>query len=268
MHVHHLDCCSMCPLGGAWAWGTPATLVGHVLLVETARDGLLLVDTGIGLDDRATPGRRLGPVAAVAGVDRDPARAAIRQVEALGYAASDVRHIVLTHFDFDHAGGVADFPDATVHLLEAEHAAATAPPTFMEGQRYRRPHVDAVRHWQTYDGTGEPWHGFGAAQRLVGLHDEILLVPLVGHSRGHAAVAVPDGDGFLLHCGDAYFRRDVVLGRPAPFGPRLFERLAAWDWARVRQNHARLAEAMADPTLTVISAHDPTEFAPFDGGPS
>ena len=50
---------------------------------------------------------------------------AIRQLEALGHKASDVRHIVLTHLDFDHAGGLEDFPNATVHVMDAEFVAAT-----------------------------------------------------------------------------------------------------------------------------------------------
>ena len=47
-----------------------------------------------------------------------------RQVEALGYSARDVRHIVVTHLDPDHAGGLSDFPDAEVHIFRAEHKAA------------------------------------------------------------------------------------------------------------------------------------------------
>ena len=35
---------------------------------------------------------------------------ALKQLEALGFAAGDVRHIVTTHLDLDHAGGLPDFP--------------------------------------------------------------------------------------------------------------------------------------------------------------
>jgi glyoxylase-like metal-dependent hydrolase (beta-lactamase superfamily II) len=45
---------------------------------------------------------------------------AVRQIEELGFGAADVRHIVLTHFDLDHIGGLADFPDAEVHLTAGE----------------------------------------------------------------------------------------------------------------------------------------------------
>lgn len=50
--VHHLNCVSSCPLGGALMDGRTASLRGrlacHCLLVETG-DGLVLVDTGFGI---------------------------------------------------------------------------------------------------------------------------------------------------------------------------------------------------------------------------
>ncbi|TVQ94906.1 MAG: MBL fold metallo-hydrolase [Deltaproteobacteria bacterium] len=261
MKIHHLHCFTLCPFGGRALWGHPPHMVGHVLAIETEHDGLVLVDTGLGLDDFADPKGRLGLVGRFGGLVVEPERTAIRQIEALGYAATDVRHIVVTHFDLDHAGGIPDFPNATVHLLRSEQEAALNPPTFPESQRYRRPHVQAVAKWQTYEGTGEAWHGFPAAQPLEGLREELVIVPLIGHSRGHAAVGVRQGEGWLLHCGDAYFNRKVMLGARSPRGPRIFERLVAWDYRRVLKNHERLREAARDPALTLFSAHDPTELS-------
>jgi glyoxylase-like metal-dependent hydrolase (beta-lactamase superfamily II) len=40
----------------------------------------------------------------------------VRQVEKLGFRTKDVTHVVLTHCDPDHAGGLADFPHADVHV--------------------------------------------------------------------------------------------------------------------------------------------------------
>ena len=48
----------------------------------------------------------------------------MRQIQRLGFDPRDVRDIVLTHLDFDHAGGLCDFPEARVHLLGAELAGA------------------------------------------------------------------------------------------------------------------------------------------------
>ena len=39
----------------------------------------------------------------------------------------DAGTIVLTHLDLDHAGGLADFPQATVHVSATELRALQAP---------------------------------------------------------------------------------------------------------------------------------------------
>lgn len=85
------------------------TLVCHVLLAE-ADSGLVLVDTGFGTLDCGRPARfgRFRPYFFRPSFDM--AEAAVNQVEALGYHRSDVRHIITTHFDADHIGGLADFP--------------------------------------------------------------------------------------------------------------------------------------------------------------
>ncbi len=61
MRIHHLNTGTMCPIGRRLVNGTGsifqrARMVCHCLLVET-KDGLALVDTGIGLDDIANPPR-------------------------------------------------------------------------------------------------------------------------------------------------------------------------------------------------------------------
>jgi glyoxylase-like metal-dependent hydrolase (beta-lactamase superfamily II) len=251
----------MCPLGGAAVWGTPSHFIARVLLVETARDGLVLVDTGISLADRADPHGRLGALARVTAIDTADAGAAIEQVKALGYDPNDVRHIALTHFDFDHAGGIADFPWATVHLLSTE-LDAVRQPRGIEKRRYRTAHVEALRGVETYPLSGERWRGFDAAQQLRGVSDEIALVPLIGHTRGHAAIAVATDEGHILHAGDAYMRRSQVDGGPTPLAIRLFERAVAWDYPRVLANHERLAAATRDPSLTLVASHDPSESPP------
>ena len=47
------------------------------------------------------------------------------QIQAMGYSPRDVRHIVLTHLDFDHAGRIEDFPHARVHVMERELESAS-----------------------------------------------------------------------------------------------------------------------------------------------
>ena len=195
MRIHHLNCGTHCPLGGAFFDGASrglfANVVTHCLLIETDH-GLVLVDTGYGLQDVWYPhpaARALWP--AVLNVDYRERETALMQVTALGFSARDVRHIVLTHLDFDHAGGIEDFPEARVHVMETERDAAERKRRgFVASQRYRPLQWDEVRDWRTYAAGGERWFGFEAVRALDGLPPEILMVPLPGHTAGHAGVAV------------------------------------------------------------------------------
>jgi ribonuclease BN (tRNA processing enzyme) len=61
----------------------------------------------------------------------------VRQVTRLGYWPTDVRHIVLTHLDPDHTGGISDFPWCDRAPTYREHDAAMRRPTGGERRRYR-----------------------------------------------------------------------------------------------------------------------------------
>ena len=106
--VRHLNCATMRP-PAAKLGVMPDRLVAHCLLVEGA-DGLTLVDTGLGAGDVADPKRLGGPFVKAVGATLDLDETAVAQVQALGYAPADVREIVLTHLDLDHAGGLGRLP--------------------------------------------------------------------------------------------------------------------------------------------------------------
>lgn len=106
MRIHHLNCGCMCPIGGplfdGFSRGPTACLVCHCLLVETEQ-GLVLIDTGFGQRDVKAPLSRLSPFFMnLNRIQFERKYTALHQVERLGFSASDVRHIVLTHLDFDH----------------------------------------------------------------------------------------------------------------------------------------------------------------------
>ena len=276
MRIHHLNCGSMHPVarrllqgrGGArtasaLTGGEAPTMVCHCLLLEVG-DGLVLIDTGFGLQDVAQAKTRLSRLFLKASRPAlVEAETAARQVEALGFDRRDVRHIVLTHLDPDHAGGLSDFPEATVHVLAAEHQGATTRDRAMERSRYRPVQWAHGPRWELYAATGEPWHGFEAVRDLRGLPPEVLMIPLSGHSRGHAGIAVEGDAGWLLHCGDAYFHHDEVGSRGScPAALALFQRLVAFDHPQVLSNQARLRglARQTTETLTLFCSHDPLEF--------
>jgi glyoxylase-like metal-dependent hydrolase (beta-lactamase superfamily II) len=238
-------------------------MVTHCLLIET-RGELVLVDSGFGLDCVRRPGELVGPSRFVLGARPAEHETAIRQIQALGYDPAAVRHIVLTHLDLDHAGGLGDFPDAVVHVHGPEFRAATAGRTFSERRRYRAAQWAHGPRWMVNEVEGgADWFGFQAVRDLPGLPPEILVVPLAGHTRGHAGVAVDTGDGWLLHAGDAfYLGSEIDPDHPrTPVALRLYElgsivRSAYWD------NRRRLAELGREHggQITVFCSHDRVRF--------
>ncbi len=269
LHVHHLNCGSHCPLGGALFDGTSRGFLARIptrcLLVET-ESGLVLVDTGYGLKDVRSPrGRLPGLWRSLLNIQLNEEDTAARQIERAGFTTSDVRHIVMTHLDFDHAGGIEDFPNARVHLLAAELEAARAPKkSFVAQQRYRMRQWSSDVSWQTYAPEGERWFGFDAVRQIKGLPPEILLVPLRGHTLGHTGVAIESAVGWLLHAGDAVLHRSEVVStdpHAMPPGLAVYQRIMDADHGARRENLQRLRQLASDETgvIDIVCSHDMTE---------
>jgi glyoxylase-like metal-dependent hydrolase (beta-lactamase superfamily II) len=248
MTIHHLNC------GILHAPPNPAASC-HCLLIEDS-NGLILVDTGIGLGDIADPIGRIGKFAIeAAGFQFDEQRTAVRQIEQLGFQAADVRHIVLTHGDPDHAGGLADFPWASVHLSQEEHAnllrgnGRYSPLQFAHGPCFV-PHAPA-------DGN---WFGMKALPLDLGGETECFLIPLFGHTHGHCGVAVKAQDNWLLHVGDAYYLRAELASDDHPVSALAAAR--ADDDGLRRKSLAALRRLAQDHSQDVemFGYHDFTEF--------
>jgi glyoxylase-like metal-dependent hydrolase (beta-lactamase superfamily II) len=253
----------MCPRGAkvlAGEGGLLATtkLVAHCLLIEAGED-LVLVDTGFGTDDVASPKRLGQPFRALVRPECHQSETAIRQIEALGLKAEDVSHIVVTHLDVDHAGGLGDFPNAQVHVHKPELELALKPP-LREKARYIQAQWAHGPNWVEHTVEGDSWFGFDSVSLLPGLDAEVALVPLVGHTVGHAGVAINSESGWLLHCGDAYFHRNEVATPPsAPVGIRAFESITNYNGKQRKHNQERLRE-LADrhsDEVRLICSHDP-----------
>jgi glyoxylase-like metal-dependent hydrolase (beta-lactamase superfamily II) len=270
MRVHYLRCGTDCPLGGPLFDGFSKSLFGLIpcaaQLVET-NQGLVLIDTGYGTEDVSHPHPRLSrSFRALLNIRFRMEETALSQVKALGYSANDVRHIVLTHLDFDHAGGLEDFPNARVHVMEAERDAAERKRRgFVAKRRYRPAQWDDVRDWRTYAANGgDRWLGFDAVRDLDGLPPEILMVPLPGHTWGHAGIAIDTGSGWVLNAGDAYFYRkelDSDRRRCTP-GLRFYQRLMDTDREQRFANQDRLRALKQDESskVTIFCSHDEKEL--------
>jgi glyoxylase-like metal-dependent hydrolase (beta-lactamase superfamily II) len=136
------------------------------------------------------------------------------QMRAKGLRAEDVRLVVPTHLDVDHAGGIGHFPNAEIIVHRPEYDYAS---TFMGKQRY------AARAWPTwfkpklYDLRSEPYGAFPQSRSITDRGD-VTLVPIPGHSIAQVAVVAKTDGPLLFFAGDHmirqdWFAEDVAAGR-------------------------------------------------------
>lgn len=259
---HHFDGGTMRPALGRFA-NDAGVLVDHVVAFTTPAGGLALVDTGIGTAARVNPTRHLGPgIAATAKPPRDREGSVLGQLEALGHSSDDVTDIFMTHLDMDHASGLADFPGATVHVHVRELDAAHAP-KLAERTRYLAANWEHGPIWSTFglDAAGAEGAGLDGHALLGG---EVVAIPLPGHTRGHTAFAIRDGDGWLLHAGDSFYHEPTVDSAAGPRASRfwqIFERVVAAQPKHLAENHRKVRKAAARDDVRVVCSHDPALLA-------
>jgi glyoxylase-like metal-dependent hydrolase (beta-lactamase superfamily II) len=105
--------------------------------------------------------------------------------------------------------------------------------------------------------------GFDAIRSLPDTDEDVLLVPLMGHTRGHCGIAVRTDEGWLLHCGDAYFFHGEMDADPhCTWGLKVFQNIVQMDGAQRLANQARLRELKQAQghEVTLFCAHDPVEL--------
>lgn len=246
--IHHIRCGTIVTPDGQLA-------VCHCLLLEDPA-GLALVDAGIGLHDVRDPEGRIGrELIDLVGFRFDEADTAVRRIEALGLRPEDVKHVVLTHADPDHTGGLADFPKATVHVSAEERASVER-----GSPRYLPRHFAHGPRWRAHGASGRRWFGLEARPVDLGFGSEVLLVPLFGHTLGQCGVAVRRGGGWLLHVGDAYYLRAELETDEHPVSQLAAAR--ADDDARRRESLDRLRRLLREHggEVACVGYHDPAEL--------
>ena len=200
-------------------------------------DATILVDTGMPRDIL----RDSAPLAPRMRALGGEAAHAVETLARLGFRPADLTQIVATHFHFDHAGGLAEFPGVPIvaqraALAEARITVAYAPLFAAD--------------------SGFVW------REIAGDHDlapGVRLLATPGHAAGHMAVLVelPGGPAFLLAIDTIYTA----------------QQLATDDWGAYKDKDAAKASAARVQTLaathnaTLVYGHDPAQWATLRHAP-
>ena len=238
MTIRFLNCGTMRPY-------FPRVENGVTCFLVDTNQGPLLVDTGFGTRDYLATTRSMKIFLNLMRSPRDVNETALHQVQRLGYKPVDIKHIIQTHLHIDHAGGLPDFPYAQVHVLKAEYDHVMS----HRGWEYHPEHWAHQPDWVLHETRGEKWYDFDAI-KLNDFEPEIWLVPLVGHTPGHTAVAIKQDHGWVMHGGDA-----------VPFDMKVDE-VNEWITNKMLGPHlARMREFMkAHPEVQVVGSHMSLDF--------
>ncbi len=227
----------------------------HCLLLEDEH-GLALVDTGLGLADVRHPVERFGrELIDMIGFVFDESHTAVRRIGELGFSPEAVGHIVLTHADPDHTGGLPDFPHAQVHVSSEEHA------SLARGHfRYLPVHFEHGPRWSTHPPQARRWFGLEARVVPLGFSSEVLLIPLFGHTLGHCGVAIQQGSRWALHVGDAYYLRAELASDDHPISILVAQRAVDDAQRRVSLERLRHLARNHGDEVDLFGYHDPLEL--------
>jgi glyoxylase-like metal-dependent hydrolase (beta-lactamase superfamily II) len=162
---------------------------------------------------------------------------------ALGFAADEVKTVILTHLHYDHIGNMDRFPSAHFHVPLIEMQYATGPD--MRHRFIRRPYgakeicavVDAL-HQDRVTLHGETVH----------LAPGLSLHHVGGHTAGQEIVRVRTRRGWVVLASDALHYYEE-LERAVPFA-------VAHDIAKMLDAHATI-RGLADSDDHIVPAHDP-----------
>ena len=206
----------------------------YFVWLATGAGGHVLVDTGFDEDVARRRGRTW--LRRPADLLRD-----------MGIRPADVRHVILTHLHYDHAGTLADFPNATFHLQDREYHFVLGSESnstragFEVGDVAKLVELFYEGRLMLHDGSASPLPGI--AMHLVG-----------GHTRGTQIVTVATGRGRVVLASDAsHFYENYERGNCFPH---------ADDFDRSKASFALIAE-LADSPEHVIPGHDPLVLARY-----
>jgi glyoxylase-like metal-dependent hydrolase (beta-lactamase superfamily II) len=185
-----------------------------------------------------------------------------RRMTALGIEPARVRCVLMTHFDYDHTGGLSFASDLPVHVSRAEWGAAQSPSLRDRiTRRYAPSDYAGLKNVTEVEFVKDPAHPYVEGIAEIACSDgAVAMVSLPGHTIGHAGVLVRlEGGKRTLLCGDVCYLAEHV-SEDLPLG--YFPRAVAYDFGAVERSLDGLRRwKKAEPALRVVPSHDPATGA-------
>ena len=232
------------------------------ILIECEHD-LVLFDTGLGthIDEEMRPLIYLGNLLFYRYVMRaqfDPRHDALmHQLPRFGFKPSDVKHVIISHLHWDHAGGMRDFPDANFIINKKEWDFAnglTGAPLFKNAFIKEQFCVPGLEKELIETDPAKPFLNFPASYDVFG-DDSMVLVDLPGHSPGLMGMilTMPSGRRFLFSADTFYFPEGLDHRIPKSG----LMRLLVSEGPEAVSSIDRIYTLMqSEPDLEIVGSHD------------
>ncbi len=232
------------------------------ILIERDND-LVLFDTGIGtrIDQEMRPPIYWGNLFFHRCVMRTqfmPQRdALVHQLPKLGFKASDVKNVIISHLHWDHAGGMRDFPHAHFFIGRREwnFASGLSGLSLLKNAFVKEQFCGAGLDIELIEtDPRKHFKNFPASYDLFG-DGSMVLVDMPGHSPGLMGlyVTMPSGRRFLFSADTFYFPEGLEQRIPKS---ALMQSLVS-ESPEAGASIDRVYELMnSEPELEIVGSHD------------
>lgn len=212
----------------------------YFVWAAVSREQTVVIDCGFTAETATRRGRT---------ILRTPAEG----LQVLGIESATIRHVILTHFHFDHVGNIAEFPNATFVVQDREMA-------FWTGRYAGKAAIRAIV--EPDDVLALVRHNFAGRIRFVDGSAEIVPGIAVHHVGGHApglqVVTVQTARGQVVLASDAtHYYANIEEDRPFRIVsdlPRMYDAFEA-------------VRTLAGSPDHIIPGHDPLVLARYPAAP-
>lgn len=233
-----------------WVWvPCPAYLITH------PSAGPVMVDTSLHPSVAAKPAENMGYLNARFWRPRvEPGGDVPAQLRARGLDPKSIQTVVMTHLHFDHASGIAEFPNSTFIVTDAEWKSATElSRPFLHG--YRPAHYDYVFDYRTVSFASTRVSSYATFGQTIDLFADgsVRLASTPGHTAGHQSVICRLRDRDFVIAADAVYTVRQLEGGPPPAQPA-----DPHLWRRSQRELQRFHERY--PQAVIVAGHDPEQI--------